>query len=500
MGVHERRMDFNYSDNDYMQKLYEEFRKHVYDNDLTTVSYTTDELLDIYDYAIDSNDSLVQMYVFEVAAALYPGNDFLDERKAFFLAQFDEKAARGMLNRKGRVDSALWKVLEINDSAISTEEWEQKLAELLASDMKFSAEAVIRLVEIARNTDHLDWLIDQVDILKRKAEHPEVVLNEIGHAIYEDGEDPETGIMLAEELTANNPFNPDFWVLLASLQRADDQLSESLASCDYALAIDPDHANALAAKGFVLAQFADRKSLQIAAELLEKARKQLPDDSYLLERLAQTYSALNKKTLAGEVYLDLMKRHHSLAIYALSRIADISQGGFTKAIPIFATAVGDNERDWMEVARLLIAGGDDNKALTLLKYYYSNIETETIHPLYLELLYKEGKYREYIKVFVNHFTDQDSFESSSEKYINLYPLNMLMLASAYYQTGDKENAKTICLMLQDFPRLENLPSDFVLRRGIETSLMILENLIEKGKDTPDPGEIDPLMVHIRTHK
>ena len=67
------------SDEQYMQQLYSRFRQEV-ESGATVDFYEIDELLDIYDYAQDEGDVMVQMYVFLTAARLYPQNHEFDER------------------------------------------------------------------------------------------------------------------------------------------------------------------------------------------------------------------------------------------------------------------------------------------------------------------------------------------------------------------------------------------------------------------------------------
>ena len=82
-------LDGQPTDEQYMRELYERFLKGVRDN-MNSEFYEEDELLDIYDYAQDEGDEMVQLYVLLAGARLYPDSDFLDERKAFFLSAINE--------------------------------------------------------------------------------------------------------------------------------------------------------------------------------------------------------------------------------------------------------------------------------------------------------------------------------------------------------------------------------------------------------------------------
>ena len=54
-------LDGQPTDEQYMRELYERFLKGVRDN-MNSEFYEEDELLDIYDYAQDEGDEMVQLY------------------------------------------------------------------------------------------------------------------------------------------------------------------------------------------------------------------------------------------------------------------------------------------------------------------------------------------------------------------------------------------------------------------------------------------------------
>ena len=100
------------NDEEYMRQLYERFRAEVTAGGAISY-YETDELLDIYDYAQDEGDAMVQMFVFLTASRLHPDNREFDERLAFFLSYVSQDSAGEMIQRGGRTDSALWDVLRM---------------------------------------------------------------------------------------------------------------------------------------------------------------------------------------------------------------------------------------------------------------------------------------------------------------------------------------------------------------------------------------------------
>ncbi len=60
-----------------MKELYDRFRREVLE-EKTVDYYEEDELLDIYDYAQDEGDVMVQFYVFLTARRLHPDSTLFD--------------------------------------------------------------------------------------------------------------------------------------------------------------------------------------------------------------------------------------------------------------------------------------------------------------------------------------------------------------------------------------------------------------------------------------
>ena len=235
-------IDGQQSDEQYMRQLYIRFRQGIVDND-NSEFYDEDELLDIYDYAQDEGDEMVQLYVFLAGARLYPDSDFLDERKAFFLSGINDQSAQAMLERRGRRDSALWGVLRLVLSCYPDGNPEPELANLLSSGHKFSCEAVIRLIDTLHDLNRDDLIAESLHIIEEKAENPSLLYYEAAEALYNNETYVPLARDLAEELTRREPFNPDNWILLSKVEFTMDRVDESIAAADYALAIDPSNIN-----------------------------------------------------------------------------------------------------------------------------------------------------------------------------------------------------------------------------------------------------------------
>lgn len=94
-----------------------------------------------------------------------------------------------------------------------------------------------------------------------------------------DGE----GERLLEELTEDDPYNVKRWIELAQAQKSKERYKECIESCDYAIAIDPQNAEALFIKGRTL----------VAMEHFEEALALFRRHRELLKKHTDGLSALS---------------------------------------------------------------------------------------------------------------------------------------------------------------------------------------------------------------
>lgn len=482
-------LDGQPTDEQYMRELYERFLKGVRDN-MNSEFYEEDELLDIYDYAQDEGDEMVQLYVLLAGARLYPDSDFLDERKAFFLSAINEEAARNMFSRKGRRDSALWKVLKLSLDTYPDGNPEDGLTDLLASDYQFSCEVVIRLLDMLHDLNRDDLIAENLHILHDKAINPTLLYYEAAETLYHNEQYAPMARDLADELTQQEPFNLENWVLLAKIEFALQHIHESVAAADYALAIDPANQRALLVKGIGLVAGDD--TIEEGIEVLRDVLSADLENSLAVKTLADAYARLGKKGAALEVYSSYMNRAGDEG-YVILDIMRLHPDDADRYLEAFAVNCGDNERKWLEIAAQLANDGEVEETARMLDFFHEHYGLREGMEYYLQILYRLRKFEEYAVLFGKCCSDAAKpggvhYDFSANAY--------LLLAASYLMSGLREEAIRICeLMLNDPPK----PGDFEehLRwKGMLLTLTFIRNLAKEPDLIPKNLDFDPVTFQI----
>lgn len=376
-------------ENNSVEALYEMFRDSVLHG--RDDNFSEENLIDIFDFAGDNNDDFIRLEVLLKGAAKYPDSDFLNKRKAIFLSGLSNDALRTYFNgNEAYLNDRMWAILRCRAAQPSGKEAEKALREILEMDTDFSEdEEVIQFVSLVRFLQMEDWLIDNLDDVKARAgEMSPTLLFEIAR-LAESRHQIETGIRLLEQLTMDEPFNLDFWALLAELQSNIEKFDDALTSLDYAKAISPDDGELIALEGYIHLK---RNDPEKALSALRQALKIVPDNyparRNLLEALKLTGNheefKLQLKELFADEPSDEMLMMAMLAEYP-KRIPDTMAKFYAYNDP--------DEQTSIKYAGDLCGNGFPESALKFLQWYDENYQLSqggkfTI----LELLYLNGKY------------------------------------------------------------------------------------------------------------
>lgn len=482
-------IDGQQSDEQYMRELYQRFLAGVKDSD-NSEFYEEDELLDIYDYAQDEGDEMVQLYVLLAGARLYPDSDFLDERKAFFLSAINSDAARNMFERRGREDSALWRVLKLSLDTYPDGNPEEGLTDLLAADLRFSCEAVIRLIDMLHDLNRDDLIAGNLHILREKADTPALLYYEAAEALYHNEQYAITARNLADELTQQEPFNPDNWILLAKIELALQHSAECVAAADYALAIDPANQRALLVKGVGL--IAADETTDEGVSILRGVLAQSPENSFAAKAIAEAYSRQGKNGAALEVYSSFME-HNPGEPYVILDILKLHPSDPDRYLQMYALAEGDNERKWLEVAAQLVNDGEVEAAVTMLEFYHKTFILKEGMEYYLQVLYRAHRYQDYALLFGKCCSEARQPGATAYAFsANAY----LLLASSYLMAALYEEAVKICdLMLKDPPPANDY-DEHLRWKGMQLTLTFIRNLAEEPELIPHRKDFDPITFPI----
>jgi tetratricopeptide (TPR) repeat protein len=395
-----------------------------------------------------------------------------------------------MLDRTGRKDTALWRVLKLSLDTYPDGNPEEELTEILSTDLKFSCEAVIRLIDTLHDLNRDDLIIENFHILCERAVNKALLYFEAAEALQQNEQYVPFAHQLAEELTRQEPFNPDNWVLLAKIEFALDNYTECIAAADYALAIDPENERALLVKGIGMITHKNTRS-----EGIEHLRHVLaihPTNSLAVKALAEGYLKDRKKNAAISVYANLMEQLPG-EVYPILEILKLHPKNPDTFLDTFAKLganTGLNERKWIDIAAQLVHEGAVEEAYQMLHYYDSHFHLQDGMEYYLHLMYRTRRYQEYTTLFgeccaaSNNNNANVQYDFSANAY--------LLLASSYLMSKQYDEAKQMCdIMLLDQGPTSSF--DEILRwKGVLFTLTFIKNLCNNPAIIPDNSEFDPI--------
>lgn len=482
--------DTRKSDEDYMRSLYERFRKEV-ESGQPLDYYELNELLDIYDYAQDEGDVMVQMFVFLTAGRLYPSAKDFDERMAFFLSYISQDAADDMMARQGRQDSALWDVLRMGVKCYPSGDPEPFLMSILDKYDSLDCETELKIIDLLRDMDHRDLLVKYYPELSRRAEDPRGLAFEIAETVKEEAVYHEAARDIAEDLTKMEPFNIDAWLLLARLEFGLEHPDEALAAVDYALAIDPDHFNARLTRGVVMVVMDDRR--QEAISILSGILREDSSNSFALEGLAEAYARENRKKEASEVYARMVERGLPLANGGkpMQALIELEPENLEDYIQLYLDKGNTSDVVWRGIVMNLLDKEKFDLSVRVLDCIHNTVGIKEWVDFYLHTLYDARKLERYAEVFEQAISDSDS-PASRPGYFTL--TDYLLLASVYLRLGRKEDAAALCGTIEKKKEECHTIDEHFRMRGIKFTARFIHTLATTGDLSVDLKDFDPLTV------
>lgn len=202
------------------------------------------EIIEAFDYAGDENDYELQSDILEYALKRYPESDAMLIRKAFYLRDSSDAATAdriiGGIVDKQAVLYRLYLVTRMIDNGEPAYKSLENMAAILSENERFGDEDVIKFCEVASLLDDSGYTF-----LKRHLEEIKGKIKYLPTLIFEMSQisrqldyldDTETYI---EELTMIEPFEIDYWEMLAELHIQREQWDKAESDIEYAMAINP---------------------------------------------------------------------------------------------------------------------------------------------------------------------------------------------------------------------------------------------------------------------
>lgn len=235
--------------------------------------FDEDELVEIFDYAGDMDDDYARAEVLFCGTRLYPDSMALKERRAMFYFDLDNGSAPAYVADTPMASSMLFDIvrLEANRPGNPAE----ALSFLANQYDKFTDEETIRLVDLAIDLDQYSWVIDNIDMLRKKTEYLPSLLYEVMTEADDRGDDERT-IALAEELIEIEPFAIAYWATLFRAQARSGRQDDARQTFDTARALGADDPAALLNLADVIYSYAPYLQNE-AIEMVGQLKAQDPD-------------------------------------------------------------------------------------------------------------------------------------------------------------------------------------------------------------------------------
>lgn len=340
-------MGYDNENNDTKQ-LYIRFRQSL--NSGETPYFDESELVAIYDFASDNDDTYAQMEVLFAGARLYPESVPLKDRRALLYntANDSDWIARAYLE-DSKLDTPISEIIRMQfDTDLDEAGAISRLTDFLNRHEELSDEETIRFVQLAVDLGQYKWLLENMDTLRAKTAYLPSLLYEVLNEANEAG-DYETMIKLATELTELEPFALAYWVyLFRGHARAyaafnnEEHKAEAKSAFDYAKALaydDDSEISELCETVFSYTPFLIDDAIELLTVLIDKH----PENFHNYEMLTGFY---------------LQSRRSSEAIRLIKKYLDRNPGNFLALKRLLSISIDDENRKYI---REYFAAGPLNK-------------------------------------------------------------------------------------------------------------------------------------------
>lgn len=383
-----------------MSELYFGFKKELKSHP-RSLYYDEDDLIDIFDYAGDVHDDHIRLEALMLGFKLFPESTDLIKRRAIFLSDINDLSFGQFIVTYNNVmpEDFMWEILRCRAFATASD-IQSRLVSLLDKFRLEEDEEIIQFVNLVHQFGQEQWMLDNLDWISERCSYPSNLKYEIARSA-ESPEQMKNGIELLNNLTEEDPFNTDYWGLLADIQSATEQYEEALNSLEYAKALNPEDADLYSLQGYVELQL-DRP--EKAVKSLEKAVTLNPESSTIERNLIQAY----KLTGESEKMKPLVKRafERDISDSALfTEMLVLFPDEFEATLEAFHASPSDHDEvSTMQRIGELCSVDHADTAFKYLEWYRSRYEISIgVKFAMLELIYMNGDYEAAYKFLDSNF-------------------------------------------------------------------------------------------------
>lgn len=449
--------------------------------------FDEDELIDFFDFAGDLNDDYLRMEALICAARFYPDSEELRQRKAIFFSQFSDEARQKCVEDNAESVGLIWDLLRARCAdPESIDDRRALLDQIVAEYTDFSDEEVIQVVDLASSFELIDWLKDNINLLRKKAQFVNVLLYEVAVAA-DYVQDFDFAISLLEELTELEPFNAGFWTLLAKEYASTEEFDKALNAIEYSLAIEPSDPTALYVKAKALfSTNAPRQEVKSVLLKIIDIDDSLVEATKMLAFIAAEDGDKEGALAIFEAYID---KYPNMAISIVPDMLEYNPKNLDKLLDSFFEANEDNNKAlWNAWAHHLMSNGCPDQSQAVMEAYARNSGEDMMTLVAIENLFFQRKFSETIEV-ISKYLDRNEYSSLVE-----YPSLVIMHLISLLKIGELVKAYAFCLLLESkfVDRNIGLVSQRIEYVGMTKIVSDVKSKLMKPKDKDEWADYDPL--------
>lgn len=398
-----------------MAELYLNFKKALRHHS-NSLYYDEDDIIDIFDYAGDMNDDHIRLEALLLGYKLFPDSVELIKRRAIFLSDTNDLSFAQMIATNNDMvgDDLIWEILRCSAFGLSSE-MPRRIEDLIDKFMLEQDEEIIQFVNLVHKFGQEQWLTDNLDRVISKCQYPNTLMYELARSA-ESPEQIQSGIALLEKLTEDDPFNADYWSLMADMQSARQQFDEALSSLEYAKALRPDDYELLSLEGYILLQ---QNRIDQAIPVLEKSYMSHPDNYAIRRNLIIAYKSAEMYDKMREPVrhaFDSDVTDDEMMVEMLVLFPDEIE---TILQRFHSAPSNHDEASTIERINALCRAGQPSVALRYLRWYADHYPvSQPVKLALLELMYDSKQYEEAYKYLDDNF-DGLSLDASELPYLGI---------------------------------------------------------------------------------
>ncbi len=392
--------------------------------------FDEDDIIDVFDTAGDLNDDYVRMEALLYAARYFPESMAMADRRAIFYNGYSDAMRDSYLADHPEPATFIMSVLRLLSANPEPEEAIGHIDRLVAGADQLNDEEMIQLVDAAASLGAADWLFNNIQLLKSKTQYQTTLLYEMD-IVFENVGRYDLCEKVLEELTLLEPFNSEFWRLLAQTYLELENYDQAASAIDYALAIDPDDETAKVVKAEVLFRSGDSAKLRQAIDILEPVMEKDPSREDIYRPLSLCYLTGDFNDKLGKL-LDKLQPLHPADEWVAGTFMHLNPDKSEQAIRDYSSSGAHTEEDWVKLAMFI---GDTYPSIgaDVLIEAGRNIGLTTGWEILFRFLYNAGRYEDIYNIV------QDCPHDSPMRPNFTHEMSMLLVRSML-NIGDRYNA------------------------------------------------------------